>query len=156
MFWVGGTVVLLPKFTASRFWEISLRHRCTHTNLLGIMTQTLAGQPVPAHHYRAWQFGLEMPALAEHFGVRLFNAWGMTEVITQAIVNDYDFPVDDGAIGRAATEYHVRIVRDDGADAPVGGAGDLLILGVRGLSIFAEYLNDPEATAAAFDERATA
>jgi crotonobetaine/carnitine-CoA ligase len=35
----------------------------------------------------------------------------------------------------------------------VGEAGDLLIGGVRGLSIFAEYLNDPVATADAFDER---
>jgi carnitine-CoA ligase len=152
-FWAGGRVVLLPKFTASRFWEISLRHRCTQTNLLGIMMKTLAEQPVPEHHYRAWQFGLEMPALAEHFGVRLFNAWGMTEVVTQAIVNDPDFPVDDGAIGRAALEYEVRIARADGSDAAIGEAGDLLIGGVRGLSIFAEYLNDPIATAEAFDER---
>jgi carnitine-CoA ligase len=153
MFWAGGTVVLLPKFTASRFWEISLRHRCTHTNLLGIMMGTLGNQPIPEHHYRAWQFGLERPELGEHFGVRLFNAWGMTEVVTQAIINDYDFPVDDGAIGRAALEYQVRVARDDGTDASAGEVGDLLIGGVRGLSIFAEYLNDADATAASFDER---
>ncbi len=152
-FWAGGRIVLLPKFTASRFWEISLRHRCTQTNLLGIMMKTLAEQPVPEHHYRAWQFGLEMPVIAEHFGVRLFNSWGMTEVITQAIVNDPDFPVDDGAIGRAALEYDVRIARADGSDTAIGEAGDLLIGGVRGLSIFAEYLNDPVATAEAFDDR---
>jgi crotonobetaine/carnitine-CoA ligase len=153
MFWVGGKIVLLPKFTASRFWEISLRHRCTQTNLLGIMMKTLAEQPVPEHHYRAWQFGLEVPALAEHFRVPLSNAWGMTEVVTQAIVNDPDEPVDDGAIGRAALEYQVRVTLDDGRDAAIGEAGDLRIGGVRGLSIFAEYLDDPVATAEAFDAR---
>jgi crotonobetaine/carnitine-CoA ligase len=152
-FWVGGTVVLLPKFTASRFWEISLRHRCTQTAVLGIMLQTLRAQDVPDHQYRAWQFGMERPELAARFGVRLFNAWGMTEVVTQAIINDYDFPADLGAIGRAALEYDVRVARDDGTDAAVGEAGDLLIGGVRGLSIFAEYLNDADATADAFDER---
>lgn len=152
-FWVGGTVVLLPKFTASRFWEISLRHACTQTAVLGIMLQTLVVQDIPDHQYRAWQFGMERPEIAERFGVRLFNAWGMTEVVTQAIINDYDFPADLGAIGRAALEYDVRIAREDGTDAPVGEAGDLLIGGVRGLSIFAEYLNDPDATADAFDER---
>jgi crotonobetaine/carnitine-CoA ligase len=151
-FWVGGTVVLLPKFTASRFWEISLRHRCTQTALLGIMMKTLADQPVPDHQYRAWQFGLEMRSVADHFGVRLFNAWGMTEVVTQAIINDADYPVDEGAIGRPALEYSVRVARDEGSDAAVGEPGDLLIAGVRGLSIFAEYLNDPAATADAFDE----
>jgi carnitine-CoA ligase len=152
-FWVGGTVVLLPKFTASRFWEISLRHRCTQTAVLGIMLQTLGDQDVPDHQYRAWQFGMERPELAERFGVRLFNAWGMTEVVTQPIINDYDFPGDLGAIGRAALEYQVRVAREDGTDASVGEAGDLLIGGVRGLSLFTEYLNDPVATAEAFDER---
>lgn len=151
-FWVGATVVLLPKYTASRFWEISLRHRCTQTNVLGIMMRTLAEQPVPEHHYRTWQFGAEAPALAEQFGVQLFNAWGMTEVVTQAIVNDIGVPVDQGAIGRAALEYRVRVTRGDGSDASVGEVGDLLVGGVRGLSIFAEYLDDPGATADAFDE----
>jgi crotonobetaine/carnitine-CoA ligase len=152
-FWVGGTVVLLPKFTASRFWEISVRHRCTLTSLLGIMMTTLGAQPVPEHHYRRWVFGLEVPQIEERYGIRLFNAWGMTEVVTEAIIGDPHSPVDDGAIGRAAPEYAVRIAREDGTDAAVGEAGDLLIGGVRGLSIFAEYLRDREATADAFDER---
>lgn len=26
--WVGGTLVLLPKFSASRFWKVSLRSKC--------------------------------------------------------------------------------------------------------------------------------
>jgi crotonobetaine/carnitine-CoA ligase len=152
-FWAGGTVVLLPKYTASRFWEVSLRHRCTHTNVLGIMLRTLGEQPVPDHHYRTWQFGMETPALEDRYGVRLFNAWGMTEVVTQPIINDLDAPVDVGAIGRAALEYEVRVAREDGSDTAIGEPGDLLVGGVRGLSIFAEYLNDPDATAEAFDGR---
>jgi carnitine-CoA ligase len=152
-FWVGGTVVLLPKFTATRFWEISLRHHCTCTNLLGIMMQTVGKEPVPHHDYRTWIFGLEMASVAEQFGVRLFNGWGMTEVITEVIISNPQFPVDEGAIGRAAPEYDVRIGRDDGHDSAIGEAGELLVGGVRGLSLFAEYLNDADATAKAFDER---
>jgi non-ribosomal peptide synthetase component E (peptide arylation enzyme) len=30
-FWAGSTMVLLAKFSARRFWPISLRHRCTVT-----------------------------------------------------------------------------------------------------------------------------
>ena len=152
-FWVGGTVVLLPKFTASRFWDLSLRHRCTHTNLLGLMMQVLGDQPVPEHHYRVWQFGLEVPPIESRYGVRLFNCWGMTEVVTNVIIGDHDHPTDVGAIGRPSPEYSIRIVREDGSDCAIGETGDLRVGGVRGLSLFAEYVGDPDATANAFDER---
>jgi carnitine-CoA ligase len=150
-FWVGGTVVLLPKYTASRFWEISLRHRCTHTNLLGITIQTLSAQPVPEHSYRSWQFGREVPALEDRYGVRLLNCWGMTEVVTNVVVGDLGFPDEPGAIGRVTPEYTGRVVRADGTDADVGEPGELVVGGVRGLSLFAEYVDDPDATAEAFD-----
>ena len=152
-FWVGATVVLQPKFSASRFWEISTRHGCTHTSLLGIMMQVLTEQPIPQHCYKHWNFGLEMPPVEQRYGVRLFNAWGMTEVVTRVIINNVDVPEEPGAIGRPATEYSVRVVREDGSDAAIGEPGDLLVGGIRGVSLFAEYLGDPVATAESFDER---
>ena len=151
-FWVGGTVVLVPKFSVSRFWEVSRRHGCTVTSVIGLMFGTVLREAIPEHDYRIWSFGMERPELEAHARVRLFNAWGMTEVVTQPIVGDLDVRVDVGAIGRAASEYRLRIVREDGSDCAVGEAGDLLIGGVRGVSLFAEYLDDPEATADAFDE----
>ena len=60
------------------------------------------------------------------------------------------------AIGRPAPEYEIAIVEDDAlpvADArhvEPGGQGQLLIRGLRGLSLFAEYLDAPEATANSF------
>jgi crotonobetaine/carnitine-CoA ligase len=150
--WVGGTVVLLPKFSASRFWEVSRRHGCTRTNLLGLMMQVLGDQPVPAHSYRSWQFGLEVPGIEERYGVSLFNAWGMTEVVTQVIISDGGSPTEMGAIGRPALEYEVRIQREDGSDVAPGESGDLVVRGIRGLSVFAEYYGNAPATAEAFDD----
>jgi crotonobetaine/carnitine-CoA ligase len=46
----------------------------------------------------------------------------------------------------------VRIRLADGRDAAAGETGELRVGGVRGLSLFAGYLGDPAATAAAFDE----
>ena len=152
-FWVGGTVVLMPKYSRSRFWDVSIRHRCTHSMLLGITIATLTKDPVPDHHYKSFQFGLQVSALADYLKVNLFNVWGMTEVITQVIHSHPVVPAREGAIGRVSTEYQVRIAVDNGEDAPAGEAGELLVGGVRGLSLFAEYLNDPEATAQAFDEK---
>lgn len=148
--WVGATIVLIPKYTASRFWDISLRHGCTHTNFLPIMLHTL-GEEVPDHSYRVWMFGLETPAVEERFGVRLFCGWGMTESVIQAIANDIDHREDAGAIGRVVPGYRIRIRADDGTDAAVGEVGDLWVGGQRGIQVFAEYYGDPEATAAAFD-----
>jgi len=152
-FWVGGSVVLLPKFTASRFWDIAKRHGCTVTNVLGMLLQTVGREKVPDHSFRCWMLGLEQPEIESRFGVRLFNAWGMTEVVTQVIVSNHDHPAEPGAIGRVATEYQVRIAREDGTDAAVGEAGELLVGGVRGLSLFAEYLNDAGATGDSFDDQ---
>ncbi|CUU56674.1 crotonobetaine/carnitine-CoA ligase [Parafrankia irregularis] len=151
-FWVGGTVVVQPKFSASRFWEVSLRNRCTHTGLLPLLLKVVTSQPVPEHSYRSWIFGLEMPRLDALLGVRIFSAWGQTEVVSTPVVGELDNPVDEGAIGRPAPGYQVRVRRDDGADAGPGETGDLLVGGIRGLSVFAGYLADPAATAAAFED----
>ena len=150
--WVGGTVVLVPGYSASQFWDISRRHSCTQTMLLGISKKTLDAQPVPEHSFRVWQFALEFPSLERRYGVRVLGCWGMTEVVTNVIVGNLHHPCETGAIGWASPEYDVRIIDEAGDDVPPGVPGELLVRGVRGLSVFAEYLSDPEATAAAFDD----
>src|SRR5690606_7719540 len=57
----------------------------------------------------------------------------------------------EDAIGRASPAYSLRIVDERGGDVAPGGAGELLVGGVRGRSIFSEYFGDPAATEAAFD-----
>ncbi len=32
--WAGGTLVVQPRFSASRFWPVSLKHRCTWTSMV--------------------------------------------------------------------------------------------------------------------------
>src|SRR5260370_18950895 len=56
-------------------------------------------------------------------------------------------------MGRAAPEYQIAVVRDDGV-TPVEPeeTGHLLVHGTPGLSLFAGYLNQPEATADSYDE----
>jgi crotonobetaine/carnitine-CoA ligase len=46
--------------------------------------------------------------------------------------------------------YELRIADPTGVPVAPGETGELLVRGVRGLSLFAEYLGDPKATAAAF------
>ena len=53
--WAGGTAVLMPRFSASRFWPLSLKHRCTWASMIPFCVKALMAHEVPAqHHYRLW------------------------------------------------------------------------------------------------------
>ena len=75
----------------------------------------------------------------------------MTETITHGIIAEADQPNTPMSIGRAAPEYSLRVIDDDGAPTQVGDTGNLLIKGVPGLSLFKEYLHNEQATRDSFD-----
>jgi crotonobetaine/carnitine-CoA ligase len=151
--WVGASVVVQPKFSASRFWPVVMRNGCTWVTMGPFASTALAGQPVPSGHpIRFNSGGVSLTNSPRYFGIRSFGAHGMTELITQPVFNDRLSVLDEGAMGRPAPEYEIRVVADDGAPVGSGQTGELQVKGVRGLSIFAEYLGDPAATADSFTE----
>ncbi len=151
--WVGATLVLQPRFSASQFWPVALKHRCTWTSMVPFVTYALVEQPVPEQHdFRMWGNAVCDINLDPHFKVRTLGWWGMTETVTHGIVGSpfhADLPL---SMGRPAPEYGIRVVRDDGAAVERGETGNLIVRGVRGLSLFSEYLENPEATAAAYND----
>jgi crotonobetaine/carnitine-CoA ligase len=149
--WSGGTLVLQPRFSASRFWEVAVRNRVTWCSTIPFAFKAVMDQPVPEHHFRFWGTAAHLPAIGEHFGVETIGWWGMTETLTHGIVTDPDHPGPHATIGRAAPEYDIEIRRPDGTLAGPGEKGHLYIRGVRGVSLFKEYYRNPEANAAAFD-----
>jgi len=149
--WAGATIVLQPKFSASRYWEASLAHRCTVASHVYFTCGLLAKQPAPAGHaFRTWGNSNWSAALETHFGVRVVGWWGMTELVAAGIVGDTCSVHHERAIGRPSPGYGIRIVRDDGTDAADGEPAHLQVRGVPGVTLFKAYDNDPEATAAAF------
>lgn len=152
--WAGGTAVIMPRFSASRFWPLSLKHRCTWTSVIPFCVKALLNVERPAlHFYRHWGSAVCEPPSDAHFGVKTIGWWGMTETITHGIVGDVHLPNTPMSCGRPAPEYGIWI--DDGAGRAVAPdeTGHLFVRGIRGLSLFAEYLNNKVATAEAFDER---
>ncbi|GAB3573276.1 ATP-dependent acyl-CoA ligase [Amycolatopsis endophytica] len=151
--WVGATAVVVPRFSASRFWDVAVRHRCTWGSMNSFTTRALLEQDVPPDHsFRLWGTPLSDSPALEKFGIKTIGWWGMTETISHGIVGDPYTVVRPVGVGRAAPEYAVRVIGEDGRATPVGGTGSLLIGGVRGLSLFKEYLHDESATRAGFDE----
>ncbi len=149
--WSGGTMVLQPRFSASRFWDVSLRHRVTWTSVIPFVFKAIANQPVPEHHYRFWGTGAYLAQIGGHFGVDFIGWWGMTETLTHGIVTDLDHPGPQGTMGRVAPEYEIEIRHPDGSLVAPGEKGLLFIRGVRGVSLFLEYYGNPEANQKAFD-----
>lgn len=152
--WAGGTAVIMPRFSASRFWPLSLKHRATWTSVIPFCVKALMNIERPAEHfYRLWGSAVNEPPTDRHFGVKTIGWWGMTETISHGIVGDVHLPNVPMSCGRAAPEYGIHIEDDDGRPVEGGQTGHLKVRGVRGLSLFAEYINNPQATADSFDSR---
>ncbi len=150
--WAGATVVLQPKFSASRLWPVALAHGSTVASHVQFTASVMAQQPVPpGHRFRLWGTSAWIPQHEAHFGARMIGWWGMTEVITQGIVGNLYAPQRPRSIGRPSVGLRVRIADEAGVAVGAGDTGNLLVKGVRGESLFAEYFGNPAATAEAFD-----
>jgi crotonobetaine/carnitine-CoA ligase len=151
-FWAGATVVLQPKFSASRLWPVALEHGSTVTSHVQFTTAVMARQAVPrGHRFRLWGTSAWLPEHESHFGAKMLGWWGMTEVVTQGIVGDLYAPQRPRSIGRPSTGIRIRIEDDEGQPVKDGGTGNLLVKGVRGVALFAEYFGNAGATAEAFN-----
>ena len=81
-----------------------------------------------------------------------FSLWWVAMVHDFALWRgDLAFVADLMPGVRAVLDAYRRNVDDDGAPVAFGDSGWLKIRGIPGVSLFLEYLGNPEATAAAFD-----
>lgn len=149
----GGTVVLQPKFSASRFWEVIAKHSVTHISLIPFVIKAAFDQGIPEEHtVKVGVFGLIMPVLEEFMKMRIVAAYGMTELVTHCIHSSPYETYPDLAMGRVSPGYEFLIVdRDTGRICSEGKQGELWIRGIRGISVFLEYFGNQEATDAFFD-----
>ena len=153
MTWVGGSIVLQPKFTSSKFWEISLKHKCTRASMIPFCFKAIGAQPVPEHFYKSWSTGVKLTQVENHWKVRTFATWGMTETVTHATRSNLHQDCPDMNIGMPTPGYEFAIINPEtGEYCDVGENGDLYIRGVRGINIFYEYFKNPEAMEKSFTE----
>jgi crotonobetaine/carnitine-CoA ligase len=154
---VGGTLVLLEEFRASKYWRQVREHQATTTCLVAMQLRTLVRQPPGEderdHKIRKLFYALnvsdaEKEEFERRYAVTLINGYGMTETMTllcvSPVVGDRRWP----SIGLPAPGRRLRLLDDEGNDVPVGEVGEIVVLGEPGRDIFLGYYDDPESTAA--------
>ncbi len=145
--WAGGTVVLQPKFSASRFWDVAQRNRCTWMSAIPFVFKALIANEMPkTHHFRMLGASACDPPFTAPFGVKTVGWWGMTETISHGIVGDALLPDRPLSTGRPAAGYGIRVLDDHGNPVSPGETGHLQCRGATGIEMFVEYLGNAKAT----------
>jgi crotonobetaine/carnitine-CoA ligase len=152
--WVGASVAMMPRFSASRFWDVVQRNGVTWASMLPFFCKAILQHERPERHsLRMFGMNANEQPFDDLFGVRTIGWWGMTETVTQGIVGDVLQRNRPMTTGRPASGYDIRILRDDlETMVEPGETGHLQVRGWRGIQMFEEYLGNPEATAKSFVE----
>lgn len=158
----GASIVVVPRFSASRFWDIAESTGATEVNIIAAVGRILAKRPRsefrPGHRITKL-YGAPISAdiydvFRKEFGIPvLVEGYGMTEV-PGVCNNPFEGPHRIGSMGRLARHpdharpfAEMRVVDEDGRDVPDGTIGQLV---VRTPIVMQGYFRDPAATAAAF------
>jgi crotonobetaine/carnitine-CoA ligase len=149
----GGALVVMRRFSVSRFWDVVRDHRVTLIlSFSSIPLFLLKAPPDPrdtGNHVRVTRH-LAMPPdlhrqVVERWGFPWIEGYGITEgnVVTSMPLEYADEMTGSGSIGIPVPEVELRLAGDDGADVPAGATGEVMM---RGPGMFRGYLNRPEAT----------
>ncbi len=154
----GAATVCLGRFDFAEFADWAVRTRATllaaSPIVLEELTAAAQAQPGALAGWRPARITSAssalkpavLEALVSHFGARVIGIYGMTEASVNASGDLTDPQHRPGSIGRPALA-EVRIVDPQGAALPANAVGEITL---RGPGVVEGYLDDPEATAAAF------
>ena len=153
----GAGLVLLPRFSASRFLDSARRHGATEFNAIGAMLEILMRQPERADDAdTALRLVYTGPSptrerqeeMERRFGLRIVCGYAMSETPYGLIWPRGTRPF--GTLGtvrqhpRLGVVNEARVVDENGADVPVGGTGELLL---RNPVVTPGYWGMPDETA---------
>ncbi|MBE1489848.1 long-chain-fatty-acid--CoA ligase [Plantactinospora soyae] len=158
-FRIGGTLVLLARFTGAAAIELMLREDVNVFHGVPTMyvalLEAIGGYDRPPRLRLCVSGGASLPvAVLERFtavfGADVFEGYGLSETSPTATTNQPHFGIRAGTIGHPVWGVEVEIARADLDDRiellPPGELGEIVI---RGHNVFAGYLGRPEATAEA-------
>jgi long-chain acyl-CoA synthetase len=151
----GGTIVVMPSFSAADLVEHIRRHRVTHGAFVPVQLQRVlelgalvaddvsslqtimcCGSPLPPATKRA---------VRDLLGCNLIELYGLTEGLVTTLAPE-DFDAHLASVGKPIVGQELRIIDDHDEAVPCGAAGEIVGLGRL---VMQGYHNQPEATRAA-------
>lgn len=151
---VGATAVLTPKWSTSGFWPVVQKHAITHISLMPFVFAAFQLPETPKEHtIRVGVFGMVMPELDAWLGLKVYAAYGMTETVTHAITGRPQEGWPRLSMGHPTPGYELLVVdKESGELVAPGETGELWVRGTRGIQLFLEYFDNPEANASSFTD----
>jgi crotonobetaine/carnitine-CoA ligase len=145
-------LAVIPRFSASRFWDHVRRYNVTKMHYLGgvidLLLKQLPRSDDREHGVRiAFGGGCRKSSwrpFEERFNVRIREAYGLTEASCFTALN---ISGKVGSIGKPYPYFKVKIVNNDGLPLESGQIGEILIRENAPGLITKGYLGNPEATA---------
>ncbi|HEV2610092.1 MAG TPA: class I adenylate-forming enzyme family protein [Noviherbaspirillum sp.] len=153
---LGGTVVLMRKFDVAGYLELAQSHRATHTMLVPVQYQRIMAHPGFAQadltsfrmkYCTSAPFSAALKAdILKRWPGGLIEMYGMTEGGGTCLLAAHEFPHKLHTVGRPAPGTDMRIIDEQGREAPPGQAGEIV---GRSATMMTGYHNDPARTAEA-------
>ena len=153
----GSSMAMTARFSASRYFDLAIAHRCTASSLFAAPIRMLLAQPrrpeLRSNPLRVVLFAqnvtpAQLDEWGDRFGPQLLQLWGMTETMGPPIMNPLDGERRNMSMGRTVAGYATDLVDDEGRPAPRGRPGQIVVRGTPGLTLMKGYYKNPDATAA--------
>ena len=160
---VGGTLILNSRYSVSAFWRVIAQEQATSASIVPTIMADLLARKEEANNLDISSLkkimigSAPVPAKVagefyDHFGIRLVQGYGSTEVSLRVTGVPPTLPEDhyrdilqQNSIGAELSNNNIRI----NGDPPEGEPGEIL---VRGPITANGYLNQPEATNEVFKD----
>jgi long-chain acyl-CoA synthetase len=157
--WVGGSVVLAPRFSASRHWETVSRYGVTYfgsvATMLSLLNNTCPGGVPQGLDTSRLRFALcgsapvpveVMKRFESLFHCPVVEGYGLSESTCRSTFNPPDERRRAGSIGLPIGN-EVKIFDDKDVELPPGAVGEIVL---RGPNIMKGYYKNEAATREAF------
>jgi acyl-CoA synthetase (AMP-forming)/AMP-acid ligase II len=144
----GGKIVLMPRFDARGYLELSHKHRVTHTMLMPGQYQQIVEMPIfTAYDLSSFRhkFSISAPLsaalkkqLLERWPGGLVEYYGTAEGGGVCMLDAQSYPHKLHTVGKAAPGSDIRVVDKYGEEVPPGNTGEIV---GRSAAMMSGYLN---------------